>query len=85
MNSAVNYGLSGLGWPPWSIPLSVLAHELSSYFLRFVDMICTLHGLRYGTLSACALGDVSIIWYVNLKAVLPSVIQAVCALQSLLP
>ena len=50
MNSAVNYGLSGLGWPPWSILLSVLAHELSSYFLRFVDMTCTLYGLQYGTL-----------------------------------
>ena len=36
-------------------------------------------------LSACPLGNVSIIWYVNLKAVLPSVTRVVCALQSLLP
>ena len=42
MNSIVNYGLSCLGWPPWSIPLSVVAHELSSYFLSLVDMTCTL-------------------------------------------
>ena len=40
MNSTVDYGLTCLGWPPWSMRLSVLDRELSSYFLRLVVMTC---------------------------------------------
>ena len=65
--------------------LSVLGREFSSYFLRLVALTCHAYmpldmefclPVTYGT---------SIIYYVNLKAVLPSVTQAVCSLQSHLP